>query len=231
YVIRSLAVAPLVMEGKIIGSLNLGDYGEKRFVPSMDTFFLSRLAVIFSLCLMNLIDRERLASLAARDELTGLFNRRELDEALKRAFSSHQRHKKDMALLFIDCDDLKKVNDTHGHDCGDALIRSVAEEIMRIIRKEDMAFRYGGDEFVVLLPDNTESGARHIARRLKAFFNDNPLVWRNSLIPLSVTCGAASTEAGETKKPADLLARADEDLYRNKEERNFAAQENERRRC
>jgi len=216
YFAKSLAVVPITLDGEVIGSLNLGDFSESRFQPDMDTFFLSELAVKISICLSNVTSRERLTFLATRDPLTGLLNRREMDTTLDREFSRAVRYGTPLAVLFIDCDEFKAVNDTYGHDCGDILLKYLAEQIRAMIRKDDLAFRYAGDEFVVVLPNQTSKQALKVSERLQRFFEKNPLKFQESRIPVSISCGTASSRDPDIKNPEALLKKADERLYEAK---------------
>jgi len=219
YFAKSLAVVPISLDGEVIGSLNLGDFSESRFQPDMDTFFLSQLAVKISLCLSNVTARERLTYLATRDPLTGLLNRREMETMLVGEFSRAVRYGTPLAAIFIDCDDFKAVNDTYGHDCGDALLRYLADQMRATIRKNDLAFRYAGDEFVVILPNQSSKEALKVSERLQEFFEKNPLKFRESRIPVSISCGIASTRDPDIKNPEALLEKADERLYEAKKKK------------
>jgi len=219
YFAKSLAIVALILDGEVIGSLNLGDFSGFRFQPNMDTFFLSQISVKISICLANVTAQEKLNYLATRDALTGLFNRREMEIMLGRELSRAVRYRTPLSLLFIDCDDFKMVNDSHGHSCGDALLQYLANQILRIIRKDDSAFRPGGDEFVIILPNQTSKEAMKVAERLRSFFHKNPLKYHDSFIPVSFSCGIASTEDPGIKTPDDLLNKADKRLYEIKEKK------------
>ncbi|MGM0383608.1 MAG: diguanylate cyclase [Thermodesulfobacteriota bacterium] len=219
YFAKSLAIMPLVLDGNVIGSLNLGDFSGFRFQPSMDTFFLSQISVKISICLSNVIAREKLNYLATRDSLTGLFNRKEMKNILERELSRANRYDNPLSLLFIDCDDFKMVNDSYGHSCGDALLKYIADQIIGIIRRDDTASRLGGDEFVIILPNQNLKEASKVVERLNSFFNKNPLKYQDAKIPVSFSCGIASTEDPELKTPAALLNKADERLYENKKQK------------
>jgi len=219
YFAKSLAIVPLILDGEVIGSLNLGDFSGFRFQPNMDTFFLSQISVKISICLSNVTARERLNYLATRDALTGLFNRREMENLLERELSRATRYGTPLSLLFIDCDGFKIVNDSYGHSCGDALLQYLANQIIGIIRKDDIAFRPGGDEFVIILPNQTSNEAMKVSERLRSFFHKNPLQYQDSIIPVSFSCGIASTEDPEIKSPEALLNKADEHLYEAKRQK------------
>ncbi|MFW6147436.1 MAG: diguanylate cyclase [Thermodesulfobacteriota bacterium] len=221
YFAKSLAVVPVAFDGEMIGSLNLGDVSESRFQPDMDTFFLSQLAVKISICLSNVTAREKLSYLATRDPLTGLLNRREMETTLDREFSRSIRYGTPLAVLFIDCDDFKAVNDTYGHDCGDALLQYLAEHIKDMIRKDDLAFRYAGDEFVVILPNQSSKKALKVSERIHRFFETNALTFQKSRVPVSISCGISSTRDPGIKKPEELLEKADKRLYEAKKEKGF----------
>jgi transcriptional regulator with GAF, ATPase, and Fis domain len=113
--IQSLAVAPLTLDGEIIGSLNEADNSKSRYLPDMDTTLLKQLATILSICLSNVMAHERLNILASRDSLTELLNRRSLEQILKREFERAVRYRTSLTVVFIDVDDFKMVNDI-AHD-------------------------------------------------------------------------------------------------------------------
>lgn len=104
--------------------------------------------------------------LAAVDELTGLFNRRFLDVYLAKELKRAQRHGETFSILFVDLDDFKTVNDTHGHAAGDRVLETAGREIQALLREEDFAARYGGEEFLVVLPHTDADGASSFAERL-----------------------------------------------------------------
>jgi uncharacterized protein YigA (DUF484 family) len=114
--IGSLAVLPLIMDDRVIGGLMLGSHDAGRYQPGMEAFFLEQLAVKASIGLTSVWAREQLRRLATRDPLTGLRNRRDLDDTISQELSRSRRYGLPLSILFIDCDDFKKVNDTHGHD-------------------------------------------------------------------------------------------------------------------
>ena len=221
FFVKSLAVAPLILDGNVIGSLNLGDYSASRFQPSMDIFFLSQLAVKISVCLSNITSREKLKQFATRDTLTGLLNRREMEFMLEREFSRAKRYDTPLALLLINCDDLKTVNDSYGHKRGDDLLRYMARQITKMIRKEDVVARFGGNEFVIILPNQNSGEALKVLKRLRIFFQEYPMKFNDTTIPISIGCGIASTEDPEIKSPGDLLRKADDRRYVTRKQKSL----------
>ncbi|MDX1451675.1 MAG: sensor domain-containing diguanylate cyclase [Oleiphilaceae bacterium] len=215
-VLGSVAILPLVVDSRIVGALMLGAAAQDRYSPKKDSFFLRQLAVKASISLAGVWARERISFLATRDPLTLLRNRRELEESLEQELSRHARQREHLALMFIDCDDFKLVNDTHGHDVGDMYLKHVAHHLNELTRKSDMAFRFAGDEFVVLLPNQRQEGAEVIASRIKEYLLQNPLKHGDTSIPVKLSYGVVSTEIMDKVDTRRMLKAADERLYEMK---------------
>lgn len=154
--------------------------------------------------------------LAATDPLTGLMNRRAFLEAFEREHSRAVRHALPMTLVMVDVDHFKRVNDTHGHDAGDAVLRAVAASLARGARKSDLVARWGGEEFVLFLPQTGEAGARVASERLRrAIAELRPATPSGASVPVTASFGLASATV---PTPADeLSSRADRALYVAKE--------------
>jgi diguanylate cyclase (GGDEF)-like protein len=155
----------------------------------------------------------RLQQLAAVDDLTGLWNRRRFLEMLDHEFQRVRRHATGLALAILDVDHFKAVNDTYGHAFGDRVLRAVAGALGRGARAADVVARYGGDEFVVLMPDTSLGDAWRAARRLhgavgRLVVSDGP---RSVGVTLSVGLASAEQDGGRT--PEGLVRLADEALY------------------
>ena len=155
--------------------------------------------------------------LAETDELTGLFNTRGFAIAANRLFGQAQRYGRPASILMIDCDNLKTVNDTHGHDAGSRLLRQVANAVQVELRATDVPARYGGDEFIVLLPETPAKGAADVAERIRLAIGSRPLNINGENVVASVSIGFASyPQDGRTLDA--LAARADRALYQAKQE-------------
>lgn len=217
--VRSLAVLPIVIDSKVVGALMLGSNSAERYSPSKDSFFLKQLSVKVSFSLAGVWARERISFLATRDPLTLLRNRRELEETLDQELSRHARQKEDLAVMFIDCDDFKIVNDTCGHDCGDSYLKHVAHHLNELTRKSDLAFRFAGDEFVVLLPHQRQEGADIIAGRIREHLLNTPLRVEDKVIPVVISYGVISTESMDRVDSKMMLKIADERLYEMKRQK------------
>jgi diguanylate cyclase (GGDEF)-like protein len=217
--IGSLAVLPLLMDDRVIGGMVLGSRDPARYQPGMEAFFLEQLAVKASIGLTSVWAREQLRRLATRDPLTGLRNRRDLDEAMSQELSRSHRYGLPLSILFIDCDDFKQVNDTYGHDCGDAYLCFVANQFQALLREGDSIFRFAGDEFVVLLPNQDLASACQIGLRFTTHFEEAGFGWQDKHLKASFSCGAASTEEAGLSSPDQLLRAADQRLYEDKHKR------------
>jgi len=212
--LKSIAVAPLTLDGRLVGSLNQADTDPKRFCPDMDTTLLAQLAVKVSLCLSNVTAHEKLARLALCDPLTGLFNRRAMEDRLQSEFLRAKRYDSPLSVAFIDMDDFKLVNDSLGHDAGDAVLSYFATRLGKMARKIDICARFAGDEFVVILPSTDAVQARVFMDRVAQFFLFTPVPGLERHVRFSF--GVASTEDERAISPAALLKLADQELFERK---------------
>ncbi|MFZ5537622.1 MAG: GGDEF domain-containing protein [Pseudomonadota bacterium] len=159
--------------------------------------------------------------LALRDPLTGVGNRLAFDEALAREIVRAGRHDGRLALMMLDMDGFKEVNDRHGHLVGDELLKHFARLVKATARGSDMLFRFGGDEFALLMPETDMDGARQLARRLREVLVVQPLLQGEETIPLQSSIGVAQWLPGEGA--AAFTARADAALYEDKRSRRAGA--------
>ncbi len=159
--------------------------------------------------------REAALRLARFDPLTGLYTRHFLYSAIEREISRAARTGRGFCLLMLDLDDLKKVNDTHGHPAGDRIIRAVGEVISRSVRESDLAARYGGDEFVVVLPETDSTGAFTVASKLRADVAALVLRLDTGTVQTSISAGlVCHPEGGATLE--QLMATVDAAMYESK---------------
>jgi two-component system cell cycle response regulator len=160
--------------------------------------------------------RAELTRLATLDELTGLHNRRFFLRRLQDEIERAMRYKSPLALLLLDVDHFKRVNDSYGHLVGDAVLASLAEVLRASFRRTDVAARYGGEEFCALLPQTDHAGAEQVAERLRQAFAAAPVALQDGT-RLSVTCSAGVAAFGSDAGDAQGLLRvADARLYRAK---------------
>ncbi|MGO1233736.1 MAG: GGDEF domain-containing protein [Marinobacter sp.] len=152
---------------------------------------------------------------ALTDSLTGIGNKRAMDEDLLRASALAARHGAPWSLILCDLDHFKRVNDTHGHMVGDHILTRAAEQIERSLRTSDTVYRFGGEEFAVLLPHTDEQAAKDVADRIRMAIEGMRVDTEDALVSVSASCGVARYLNGEDF--GHWLARADEALYRAKD--------------
>ena len=148
------------------------------------------------------------------DSLTSAGNRVAFETSFQRELDLAHRYKTPLSVLMVDLDHFKSVNDTYGHAAGDFVLKSVVQEIKQTTRCADMTFRFGGEEFVVLLNKTNEAGARIIAERLRAAIAGLSCVYDQNEIPITISVGCATLKEIENKE--QLLERADKSVYEAK---------------
>ena len=221
--IGSVVALPFRMRGEQSGVLFLRTaHGEAPLGPSdaefADTVIRNAVAAIEKAHdFADIVsDKERLEHLAAHDALTGCLNRRALLEVMEREWDRAQRYNLVLTALMIDLDHFKNVNDTHGHLAGDSVLRQVGELLRREVRSVDAVGRYGGEEFVVVLPETALHGATIFAERVRQ--RVQALNFGSAAQPVTVTVsvGVASVPDERATSSENLLALADAALYRAK---------------
>ena len=185
---------------------------EQAFLPE-ELMFLNAIAEKLGLIVMRELARETISRLAVTDELTGLNNRRFFNDSFSKALSAARRHRQPLSLISIDIDHFKKVNDTFGHSVGDLVLKEFSLLLKMMVRAEDIACRWGGEEFIVLLPDTTSEAAVILADRMRSSFEQYP---RTTTPAMTASFGVAQLQEGE--KEDDLMRRVDAALYQAKHE-------------
>ena len=166
----------------------------------------------------TMADNARLEQLAQTDPLTQILNRRALTERITAEMERALRYDSTMALLMIDLDHFKRVNDTYGHLVGDDVLRDVAQLLSDTIRGSDIVARYGGEEFLVLLPETDDAGAESFAERIRVAVEQHEFnnATESPALRLTASVGVAVFPAARIESVEDLFARADAALYRAK---------------
>jgi two-component system, cell cycle response regulator len=152
---------------------------------------------------------------ATRDGLTGLLNRREIDTQVAAAVCLAQRHERPLSCLMLDIDHFKQINDRLGHAAGDEVLRQAAARITSVCRASDVVGRYGGEEFVLLLPETLAADAITTGDKLRRVLSEAPIRWEGVEVPITASVGVALW--GGQMTPAGLYAAADHALYQAKE--------------
>lgn len=203
---------PMIAQGSTSGALHLMCLYEDRNEQLLEELALTTAAQL-SLALANLALRDTLRALSVRDPLTGLFNRRYMEETLQREVARAERSGEPLAVLQIDVDHFKCVNDEHGHDVGDTVLRAVADEMRAVFRDSDVVCRYGGEELSVILARTDAEAAGQRFAALRERLGDLRVPTRDGLLAApTVSCGLAVwPDDGGTG--ADLVLTADQALY------------------
>ncbi|MEI8031142.1 MAG: GGDEF domain-containing protein [Comamonadaceae bacterium] len=153
--------------------------------------------------------------LVREDQLTGALNRRGLDDALKREISRVARASTPLCIAMLDIDNFKNINDSHGHQAGDQVLVHLVDIIQDTIRTNDLIGRYGGEEFLVLLPGSPLDAACDVMLRLQSRLAETPVSWQNLELRVTFSVGVAALGPAETEP--DLIGRADKALYEAKQ--------------
>lgn len=199
---------PLYARGVLAGLLSL----EGSASPE-DAEVLARLAEPLALTWTQLRAEDHLREQALRDSLTGLLNRRAMDESIGKALARARGQGRPLSLLLFDVDHFKQFNDHHGHDAGDLVLKSIGQRLMQSLRGNDRAFRYGGEELLVLLPDSEAAEAERCAERLRAAISALSLIHRGERLP-RITASVGVAEFPRDGEDAEaLIAFADRGLY------------------
>ena len=223
---KSYLCVPMMAHGESLGLLHLQggacEPGQRDRAPEPLRETQERLAVTaaerIALALANLRLRDTLRSQSILDPLTGLFNRRYMEETLDLELARAARGRRAIGIIMLDIDHFKPLNDSSGHDAGDALLRELAGLLMARVREGDIACRYGGEEFVLIMPEAPLKLARRRAEDLREAVRQLHVSYRGRIIgPITVSAGvAAFPEHGKTS--AALIHAADSALYRAKSE-------------
>jgi diguanylate cyclase (GGDEF)-like protein len=208
---EAMAVVPLIVRDAPLGTLNVHRFGEGVAFSDDEFELICQFADLAALALDNTQSRERLEREAQTDWLTGLFNHRAFQERVRDEVERAHRYRRQLSMIAFDLDDFKLLNDVHGHQEGDLTLRRVCGAALDVLRTTDVAFRVGGEEFAILLPETSPADAQVVADRLCARVRDLP-----GPREITVSCGVASFP-DDAKNPTELLAASDAALYAAKE--------------
>jgi diguanylate cyclase (GGDEF)-like protein/PAS domain S-box-containing protein len=217
-VAHSYLCIPILAQGEALGILHFQATDEAPTLADSELSFKTTFAGQVGLSVANIRLREALRSQSIKDPLTGLYNRRYLTEMLERETRRAVRGAQSLGVLMIDLDHFKKFNDTYGHDAGDAVLRETASFLSKSIRAEDVVCRFGGEEFVVILPTADLNAAHARGERIRSKLHELTVLHHGqSLGMITISVGVAELPLHGTS-PKDLLAAADAALYRAKRE-------------
>jgi diguanylate cyclase (GGDEF)-like protein len=210
---QTLVMVPLRAGGRTTGLLELAASGGRREFSPQELDFFTTMANQVGAALENARLVETLRHVADVDQLTGVANHRHLQERLRQEIARSIRTRRPLSVLMVDLDGFKAVNDAHGHAEGDRLLNEMATALKSALRANDVVARYGGDEFVILMPDTAEEAARKLGQRMLGAVADHRHVLPGGdEISLGASAGLAIYPA-DGRSPAALLAAADAAMY------------------
>ena len=233
---RSLMILPFTAMRRTLGCLELASNDPNRF-DKLEYHLGLLLAAHLSSSLDNVLTRQELATANARlrdhemrltqlnlklqelahtDESTGLFNKRRLFEQLEMEVARVRRYGEVLSCLMIDIDDFKQINDVHGHQAGDEVLRQVGSLLKHSLRVTDFVARYGGEEFTVLLPRTNAAGAARVAENLLAAFKTREFNISDGQVHMTVSIGVSCCSTFNLLDPRQIISYADAALYQAK---------------
>jgi diguanylate cyclase (GGDEF)-like protein/PAS domain S-box-containing protein len=213
---RTFLCIPIMAQGETLGILHLQATDEMPHLDTTEFWAKTTFAGQVGLSIANIRLREALQTQSVRDALTGLYNRRYLEEVLDREVRRASRAAQSLGILMIDLDHFKSFNDTYGHDAGDAVLREIAVSLTKGIRAEDFVCRFGGEEFVVILPTADLASSKMRAERLRTKTKELTVLYQGkSMGMITISVGVAVFPIQGTS-PKDLMSAADAALYEAK---------------
>lgn len=211
YQTNNCAVVPLICQERVVGVLNLADKMDGNGFESWDIALIELFSQLIGASIGNIKLFERTQQQAITDGLTGLVNHRTFYEILEKELWRTRRYGGQISLIMVDVDNLKTINDVHGHRAGDKAIKEISKRIKQCIRQIDTAARYGGDEFAVILINTSIIDASVVAKRMLDAVSKIPTCWNNQEIELSISVGLCQYNAQAT--PEDITSQSDQALY------------------
>jgi diguanylate cyclase (GGDEF)-like protein len=210
---NEVAAFPLMYKEKVLGVMLLGTFGHYQ---AEEQPLIEYLANQIAITLDNALTHEKVERLSIADGLTGLYNRRFLSERLEEEYSKAARYGTPLSILIMDVDFFKRVNDTFGHQVGDNALIAVARVLQQSVRESDLVGRYGGEEFVVLLPHTDLAKALTVAEKIRLAVSETPIEGMGER-RLTISIGVAGFPDTKVADMDELVRKADEALYRAKE--------------
>ncbi|MDD3518759.1 MAG: GGDEF domain-containing protein [Chromatiales bacterium] len=198
----------LIVEGEAIGELR---FRRGRKYTEAELEWLENLMAILAYPLRNAILYQQAVRHAQHDPLTGLYNRAAMERMLAREIAIAQRQQRPLALMVVDVDHFKNINDSHGHYVGDLVLKGIADCIRATLRETDLAFRFGGEEFVIILPSTDIGSAFNVAERLRERVEGTRCTVGETTVQVTASIGITDFRDGDTAM--SLFKRADHAMY------------------
>jgi diguanylate cyclase (GGDEF)-like protein len=205
---------PLTAGGQTLGVLGIPDSAGP-FTAGHQRVFAAA-ATLLAIAVRNAQLFEELRENSLRDGLTGCVNRTHAVEVIATELRRARRSQMPVSVIMFDIDHFKAINDQYGHLCGDAVLAAVGSRMRAVLRGGDVKCRYGGDEFLVLLPETPLEGAKRVAETLRREFADMPIRWKDEMLSITTSFGVSSSLPNEMETDA-IIGRADAALYQAKD--------------
>jgi diguanylate cyclase (GGDEF)-like protein len=212
--VKSWVGAPIIDEDHVIGFLSLNNQTRNYYNPE-HAKILAAFASQASIALKHAHLHQEIRNLAIRDPLTGIYNRRGLDQWGLYEIERAERYDSPISAIFFDLDQFKNINDTYGHDVGDSILQQVVTCCKHVIRKIDIFARIGGEEFIILLPETPLSTAIQVAERIRSAVSEYPFQAKSNQIQVTLSLGIAELNDEVADLPA-LIKTADQYMYQAK---------------
>jgi len=214
YETKNCVLVPLVCQDRVVGVMNLADKQGSCF-GRRDIAVIELFSQLVGASIGNIRLFEKMQRQATTDGLTGLVNHRAFYDMLERELWRLRRYGGMLSMIMVDIDNLKTVNDTFGHRAGDKVVQEASRRIEQCIRQIDVAARYGGDEFAVILPNTPIDKAIIVSERMVNAVSELPIVWNKEQISTSISVGVGQYDA--SSNPEDITSRSDQALYQAKQ--------------
>jgi diguanylate cyclase (GGDEF)-like protein len=215
----SVTTTPEVCFPMIVGGTPVGVLGVAPEPPLAEhqRTVLAAAAALLAVSLKNAELFQEVHENSVRDALTGCFIRKHAMEVMDGELRRSRRSQMPLSLVMFDLDHFKEINDRYGHLCGDAVLATVGQRMNAVLRGSDLKCRYGGEEFLILLPDTPLAGAQRVAETLRRELQEHPVRWNDIDIPFTASFGITAITPGEVDA-TQIIGRADAALYRAKED-------------
>jgi diguanylate cyclase (GGDEF)-like protein len=204
---------PMIAGGEVVGVIGVVNRDDA-MTPARQRR-VAAAATVIAVSVRNAQLFRQVRDNSLRDGLTGLFNRAHALEVIDLELRRARRSQLPLALVMFDLDHFKSINDRYGHLCGDAVLGFIATRLKDLLRSSDMKCRYGGEEFLILMPETPLAGAQQVADTLRRELAATPVIWEDQAISVSASVGLTAALPGEVDVSA-FISRADEALYRAK---------------
>ncbi|MCK5172171.1 MAG: sensor domain-containing diguanylate cyclase, partial [Planctomycetes bacterium] len=211
----SCIIAPLICLGRVVGVLNITDKIDAPEFTTEDVSVIELFRQLIGASIGNINLFEKTQRQAETDGLTGMLNHRTFYETLEAELRRSQRYGGQISIIMADVDNLKPINDTHGHLAGDLAIKQISRRISACIRQIDAAARYGGDEFAIILPNTSLSDAVVVAERMVKMVSSSPMIWEQNQMNLSISVGVG--QYGSDACAGDVTKATDQAMYAAKQ--------------